>query len=444
MSNDQNNPHLADDEFNETLTDSTSDAQNAQQQLAELGVQSLTAGNAPRRQRGVPRRAGRGGQEHAKRNPIKSPQVNQTQSASDDQSVTESIPIAVAETAVTNTPTPIADQKTLTGRRVLDFMKFAKPLVVLSLILTLVGLGAILVKGLNLGLDFTGGVSATVVYEQPVQQAQVQQALASHQINQGVVQYLGSNKEILLRLPPQNQVEGLSQTLDTALTLPNNKATIKSIDVVGSQVGNEIYLNSLLALALALACMFIYVAVRFEWKLALGAVLALFHDSIITVGIFALFGWPFDLTVLAAILSLIGYSINDTIVVFDRIRENFRRVRDVDARTIVNLSLTETLRRTIMTISTVLLVVVAMMFLGGASLYWFALALFIGLILGTFSSVYIASAIPLWMGMSRKDFIVEVKPEFVEEEVVFDDRHAPVWQDEESLSDDDARISTRH
>ena len=137
-------------------------------------------------------------------------------------------------------------------------------------------------------------------------------------------------------------------------------------------------------------------------------------------------GWPFDLTVLAAILSLIGYSLNDTIVVFDRIRENFRRVRDVSARQIVNLSLTETLRRTIMTVSTVLLVVLAMLFLGGPSLYWFALALCIGLVLGTFSSVYIASAIPLWMGMSRKDFIVQNKPEFTEEEVIFSDKNAPI------------------
>lgn len=427
MSDNHNQPHRDDDALDDALTPDTN-AQDAQQRLADLGVQSLTAGDTPRRQRRAPRRSGRGGN-HATKSRQSTPTNAPTTDARQDtagNAADQNHEVLIA------TPAAVGDEKTLTGKRVINFMKVAKPFAVLSLILTLVGLGAILVKGLNLGLDFTGGVSATVVYAQPVQQAQVQQALASHQINDGVVQYLGSNQEILLRLPPQNQVEGLSQTLDQALDLPNNDATIKSIDVVGSQVGNEIYVNSIMALALALACMFIYVAVRFEWKLALGAVLALFHDSIITVGIFALFGWPFDLTVLAAILSLVGYSINDTIVVFDRIRENFRRVRDVDATTIVNLSLTETLRRTIMTISTVLLVVLAMIFLGGASLYWFAIALFIGLILGTFSSVYIASAIPLWMGLSRKDFIVEVKPEFIEEEVVFDDRHAPVWQADES------------
>lgn len=317
-------------------------------------------------------------------------------------------------------------EKTLTGKRIIDFMKVAKPFAILSVILTLLGLGAIIAKGLNLGLDFTGGVSATVMYDKPVEQSQIQSALSSKHFDDSQVQYLGSNKEVLVRLPPQKTIDGLSNQLDTALDLPSNNATIKNLDIIGSQVGDEIYLSSIGAMAIALLCMFIYVTVRFQSKLALGAVLALFHDSIITVGIFALFGWPFDLTVLAAILSLIGYSLNDTIVVFDRIRENFRRVRDVSPRQIVNLSLTETLRRTIMTVSTVFLVVLAMLFLGGASLFWFAVALCIGLVLGTFSSVYIAAAIPLWMGMSRKDFIVQNKPEFTEDEVIFEDKNAPV------------------
>ncbi|WP_239743682.1 protein translocase subunit SecF [Moraxella tetraodonis] len=367
--------------------------------------------------RRTPRRNGKG----VNKNLVKQP-------AQPTNTATQNAEVAVANAATAEfSAEDFGGEKFFAGRRIIDFLKVAKPFAIFSAILTILGLVAILTKGLNLGLDFTGGVSATVVYEQPVQQAQVKSALASHKINDSVVQYLGSNKEILVRLPPQKQIEGLSNSLDTALDLPNNNATIKNIDVVGSQVGNEIYISSLGATALALLCMFIYVMVRFQAKLALGAVLALFHDSIITVGIFAFFGWPFDLTVLAAVLSLIGYSINDTIVVFDRIRENFRRVRGASPAQIVNLSLTETLRRTIMTISTVLLVVVAMLLLGGESLHWFSVALLIGLILGTFSSVYIASAIPLWLGMSRKDFIVEVKPEFVEDEVVFEDRNAPIY-----------------
>ena len=390
---------------------------NPEQKLSELGVRRSDEMASNKQHRKTPRRNGKG----VNKNLVKQP-------ATPTDTIPQSAGLAVANAATSEfSAEDFGGEKLFAGRRIIDFLKVAKPFAILSAILTILGLVAILTKGLNLGLDFTGGVSATVVYEQPVQQAQVQSALASHKINDSVVQYLGSNKEILVRLPPQKQIEGLSNSLDAALDLPNNNATIKNIDVVGSQVGNEIYVSSLGATALALLCMFIYVMVRFQAKLALGAVLALFHDSIITVGIFALFGWPFDLTVLAAVLSLIGYSINDTIVVFDRIRENFRRVRGASPAQIVNLSLTETLRRTIMTISTVLLVVVAMLLLGGDSLHWFSVALLIGLILGTFSSVYIASAIPLWLGMSRKDFIVEVKPEFVEEEVVFEDRNAPIY-----------------
>lgn len=390
---------------------------NPEQKLSELGVRRSDEIASNTQHRKTPRRNGKG----VNKNLVKQP-------ATPTDTIPQNAGLAVANAATSEfSAENFGGEKFFAGRRIIDFLKVAKPFAILSAILTILGLVAILTKGLNLGLDFTGGVSATVVYEQPVQQAQVQSALTSHKINDSVVQYLGSNKEILVRLPPQKQIEGLSNSLDAALDLPNNNATIKNIDVVGSQVGNEIYVSSLGATALALLCMFIYVMVRFQAKLALGAVLALFHDTIITVGIFALFGWPFDLTVLAAVLSLIGYSINDTIVVFDRIRENFRRVRGASPTQIVNLSLTETLRRTIMTISTVLLVVVAMLLLGGESLHWFSVALLIGLILGTFSSVYIASAIPLWLGMSRKDFIVEVKPEFVEDEVVFEDRNAPIY-----------------
>ena len=292
----------------------------------------------------------------------------------------------------------------------------------LSLLMVIGSIIAIAVNGLNLGLDFTGGVSADVRYEQPVEQAEVVQALADGGFDDAVVQYLGTREELLVRLPPQSDnVDGLNASLTQALTLPDNAADISNVNIIGSQVGNEVYLNSVMALALALVCMLGYVALRFQFKLSLGAVLSLFHDAIVTIGVFALFGFPFDLTVLAAILALIGYSLNDTIVVYDRIRENFRRVRGISPRQTIDLSLTETLRRTIMTISTVLLVVLAMMFLGGDGLYWFSVALFIGLLAGTYSSTYIASSIPLRMGLSRDDFIVKVKPEFEEEIVTFND-----------------------
>ena len=312
--------------------------------------------------------------------------------------------------------------KAIGDQRIIPFMKIEKPMAILSILLVIGSIIAIAVNGLNLGLDFTGGVSADVRYEQSVEQTDVVNALAKNGFDDAVVQYLGTSQELLIRLPPQSDnVDGLNASLSEALALPNNNVEISNVNIIGSQVGNEIYLSSVMSIVLALACMLGYVALRFQFKLALGAVLSLFHDAIVTIGVFALFGFPFDLTVLAAILALIGYSLNDTIVVYDRIRENFRRVRGITPVQTIDLSLTETLRRTIMTISTVLLVVLAMLFLGGDGLFWFSAALFIGLIAGTYSSTYIASSIPLAMGLSRDDFIVKVKPEFEEEIVTFND-----------------------
>ena len=312
--------------------------------------------------------------------------------------------------------------KAIGDQRIIPFMKIEKPMAILSIILVIGSIIAIAINGLNLGLDFTGGVSADVRYENPAEQVDVVKALADNGFDDAVVQYLGTRQELLIRLPPQSDnVDGLNASLSEALALPNNNVEISNVNIIGSQVGNEVYLNSVMSIVLALACMLGYVALRFQFKLALGAVLSLFHDAIVTIGVFALFGFPFDLTVLAAILALIGYSLNDTIVVYDRIRENFRRVRGITPRQTIDLSLTETLRRTIMTISTVLLVVLAMLFLGGDGLFWFSAALFIGLLAGTYSSTYIASSIPLAMGLSRDDFIVKVKPEFEEEIVTFND-----------------------
>ena len=178
----------------------------------------------------------------------------------------------------------------------------------------------------------------------------------------------------------------------------------------------ELYLNSLLAIALSLSLMMLYVMLRFRWKFSVGAVSSLLHDTLFTVGVFSIMGWPFDLAVLAAVLALIGYSLNDTIVVFDRIRENFRRLRKADPVEIVDISLTETLRRTIMTVATVVLVVVALLFLGGPALKWFSVAMLVGLFAGTYSSIYIATAYALAMGLSKEDFVItKPKEEFVEE-----------------------------
>lgn len=303
--------------------------------------------------------------------------------------------------------------------RIIDFMKIAKPAAIISILLTLASIFFIATKGLNLGLDFTGGVSAELNYKQPANQVEVVQALNQAGFKDAVVQTLGSNKDLLVRMPVQDiEVEDLNNAITKAAQLPNNPAEVHKVDSVGGQVGNELYVRSAGAVALALLLMLVYVTIRFEFKLAVGAVLSLFHDVVVTIGIFAMMQWPFDLTVLAAILALLGFSLNDNIVVSDRIRENFRKIRGATPREIVNISLTETLRRTIHTSMTLLLVVVAMMFLGGEGLHWFSIAMFIGVFVGTYSSIYIGTAFALWRGLNRQDFIVQVKPEFDEEQEI--------------------------
>lgn len=300
---------------------------------------------------------------------------------------------------------------------IIRFMRWRTPMAIFSLIIILIGMYSLATKGLNLGLDFTGGVSAEINYSQPVEQEAVKNVLVQAGFKDPVVQYLGNQRDLIVRMPPQSG-EDLAARLTKAVQLPANTATVQKVDAVGSQVGSELYLSSVGAIVLSLVLMLIYVAIRFEIKLALGAVISLLHDTLFTIGIFSLMGWPFDMTVLAAVLALIGYSLNDTIVVFDRVRENFRKVRGADPAEIVDISLTETLRRTIMTVATVLLVVFAMFFLGGEGLYWFSVAMLVGLFAGTYSSIYIATSYALAMGLSRQDFVVNVKPEFDEEDAL--------------------------
>lgn len=305
------------------------------------------------------------------------------------------------------------------NERIIPFMKIAMPAAIISIVLTLASIFFIATKGLNLGLDFTGGVAAELNYEKPVKAEDVTSALSKAGFNDAVVQTLGSQRDLMVRMPVQKDIEAesLSKAITTAVQLPDNAVTVPKVDVVGGQVGNELYVRSAGAVALALLLMLVYVTIRFEFKLAMGAVLSLFHDIVVTLGIFAFMQWPFDLTVLAALLAIIGFSLNDNIVVSDRIRENFRKIRGAEPLEIINIALTETLRRTIHTSMTLLLVVVAMMFMGGDGLKWFSVAMFVGVFVGTYSSIYIGTAFALWRGLNRQDFIVQVKPEFDEEEV---------------------------
>ena len=301
--------------------------------------------------------------------------------------------------------------------RIIPFMKIAMPAALFSILLTAASIFFIATKGLNLGLDFTGGVAAELNYTNPVKPEDVSKALNQAGFNDAVVQTLGSERDLMVRMPVQEDIEAedLTKAVTAAVQLPNNAAEVPKVDVVGGQVGNELYVRSGGAVALALLLMLVYVTIRFEFKLAMGAVLSLFHDIIVTLGIFAMMQWPFDLTVLAALLAIIGFSLNDNIVVSDRIRENFRKIRGAEPVEIINIALTETLRRTIHTSMTLLLVVVAMMVMGGDGLKWFSIAMFVGVFVGTYSSIYIGTAFALWRGLNRQDFIVQVKPEFEDE-----------------------------
>ncbi|WP_088823973.1 protein translocase subunit SecF [Acinetobacter apis] len=318
---------------------------------------------------------------------------------------------------MTQVPQPEKQYGRSDNERIIPFMKIARPAAIMSILITLASIFFIAYKGLNLGLDFTGGIAAEVTYKQPVDQQQVIEQLEKSGFQHTVVQTLGSSSDLIIRMPVQDiKTEDLNNTLTKAVQLPNNVATLHKVDSVGGQVGNELYLRSAGAIALALFLMLIYVTIRFEFKIAMGAILSLFHDMIAILGVFAFMQWPFDLTVLAAVLAIIGFSLNDNIVVSDRIRENFRKIRGASPTEVVDIALTETLRRTVHTSMTLTLVVVAMMILGGDGLHWFSIAMFVGVFVSTYSSIYIGTSFSLWRGLNRQDFIVQVKPEFEDED----------------------------
>lgn len=292
----------------------------------------------------------------------------------------------------------------------IDFMGKRKPAIALSVLLMLGSIVMLATKGLNLGIDFTGGTLIEVGYPQAVELGKVRDALAQD-FGDAQVQHFGSARDVMVRIAPRPDESSaqLSSRVMQALSAATQGVEMRRVEFVGPQIGEELTEQGGLAMLYAMFGIVIYVALRFQYRFSLGAVAALVHDVLITLGIFSFFAIPFDLTVLAAILAIIGYSLNDTIVVFDRIRELFRRVRKGSPEEIMNLALNETLSRTIMTGVTTLLVLVAMFYFGGQVLHSFALALIIGILIGTYSSVYIASALALALGVSKSDLAVVQK-----------------------------------
>jgi preprotein translocase subunit SecF len=289
----------------------------------------------------------------------------------------------------------------------IDLMGKRRLAIIFSSIILLIALGAIVVRGLNFGIDFTGGTLVEVKYPQNVELSAVREALNSDGFTDAVVQHFGTSQEVLIRLAPREDVESaeLSDRAYKAMQSIDPQADLRRVEFVGPQVGEELTEDGGLAMLYALIGILIYVGLRFEYRFAVGSVIALVHDVMITVGFFALFQVEFDLPVLAAVLAVIGYSLNDTIVVFDRIRENFRKMRKGETIEIINVSINQTLSRTLITSGTTLLVLIALFLFGGEIIHGFALALIVGVVIGTYSSIYVASTSVISMGVSRADLM---------------------------------------
>lgn len=299
------------------------------------------------------------------------------------------------------------------------FLSLRKFAFALSAVLIIASIVSFFTKGLNYGLDFTGGTLVEVGYEQDADLSKIRQQLDDVGINGAVVQNFGSSKVVQIRMPQQDNIENakVSDLVLETLAKDGTKVTKRDQSFVGPVVGEELKEQGGLAMIVALICIMIYVALRFEWKFSVGAVAALAHDVILVVGFFSITSVEFDLTVLAALLAVIGYSLNDTIVVFDRIRENFLLMRKGSSEDVINTSLNQTLSRTVMTSLTTMLVLLALFFFGGQTIHSFAEALIVGVLIGTYSSIYIASPTALALGITKEDLM---PPEIEKEGEEFD------------------------
>ncbi len=296
--------------------------------------------------------------------------------------------------------------------RNIDFMGLRKGAIVLSALLILISIGSLITRQLNLGIDFTGGNVIEIGYEKDVELEPIREVLAAEGFEDAIVQHFGSSKEVLIRFIPQadqDKAETSSQVINALKAASDQSLEQRRVDYVGPQVGEELTESGGLAVLYALIAILIYVGFRFEYRFSIGAVAALIHDVTITLGIFSVLQLDFDLSVLAALLAVIGYSLNDTIVVFDRIRENFRKIRKKTSLEIVNASINQTISRTLMTSLTTLLVLTSLFFLGGEVIHAFALALIIGVLVGTYSSIYVATSAALMLGIDRTDLLLPEK-----------------------------------
>ncbi|AHE66617.1 protein translocase subunit SecF [Legionella oakridgensis] len=285
----------------------------------------------------------------------------------------------------------------------IDFMGARKWTALLSILIFIISIVALLVNGLKWGLDFTGGTQIEVSYSQPADLPAIRDSLYKIGFKEAQVVSYGTSKDVLISIAPRSD---LDQTLLVERIMEQLPGAVKQrVDFVGPQVGQELATKGALAIIISLLATMIYIAMRFEYRLGFSSAVALIHDPILILGVFAMFGIEFDLKALAGLLAVIGYSLNDTIVVFDRVRENFIKIRRSSPVEIMNISINQTLSRTIMTSVLTLFVVVALFVYGGETIHGFALALIIGILVGTYSSIYVAGALAVVMGLDRKDFL---------------------------------------
>ena len=295
----------------------------------------------------------------------------------------------------------------LLGKIKFDFMGKRKLAMIFSLTLIVISVGSLITRGLNFGLDFTGGTAVVVDFEKDVELDTIRDALKKSDFIEASVQNFGSSKSVQVRFQSENdaQSQQLRDQLNEIIQPIDPTATVGKGDFIGSQVGEELVDQGSLAILYAIIGILLYVTMRFEWRFSIGSVAALVHDVIITVGVFSVIQMEFDLTILAALLAVIGYSLNDTIVVFDRVRENFKTLRKKSPSEVFNTSISQTLSRTVITSLTTLLVLLALFFIGGAMIHGFAFALIVGVIIGTYSSIFVASTATLSLGISREDLM---------------------------------------
>ena len=288
----------------------------------------------------------------------------------------------------------------------INFMRFRRIAITISLILFIGSIGSIFTKGLSLGLDFSGGTLVEIQYEDSVDLQEIRGVLSENGYEDFQVVNFGSSLDVLIKIADQPGNSSLGDQIFTLLSSNNFEGELKRIEFVGPQIGSELRDQGGLGMLVALGMILLYVAFRFQYKFALGAVAALGHDVVIILGLFSIFAWDFDLSVLAALLAVIGYSLNDSIVVSDRIRENFRSERALGSEDLINLSLNQTLSRTVITSLTTLLVLFALFFFGGEAVRGFSLGLIIGVLIGTYSSLYIVTTILISLNLSQEDMAV--------------------------------------